>query len=67
MYLIFLSLFYILLSVAGIFLLYRYLKPRLKDEVSVWMFSISLSLSITFLLLLLVLYFFFDNIFTNFY
>ena len=67
MVLVLLCLFYILLNCAGVYLLYRFLKPRLKDEVSVWMFSISLSLSLTFLLILLALTFFFDNIFTIFY
>lgn len=67
MYLVLLCFFYILLNIAGIYLLYRFLKPRLKDEVSVWMFSISLSLSLTFLLILLFLTFFFDNIITQIY
>ena len=67
MHLVLLCFFYILLNAAGIYLLYRLLKPRLKDELSVWMFSISLSLSITFLLILLTLSLFFNNIFTKIY
>ena len=67
MYLIILCLLYILLNCAGIYFLYKFLKPRLKDETSVWMFSISLSLSLTFLLILLFLTFFFNHIFTQLY
>ncbi len=67
MYLVLLCLVYILLNCAGIYLLRRFLKPRLRDEISVWMFSISLSLSLTFLLILLALSLFSHDIFTTVY
>ncbi len=67
MYLVILCLIYIVMNYAGIYLLRKFLKPRLKDELSVWMFSISLSLSITFLLILLALSLFSNYIFTTNY
>lgn len=43
---------FIFLNIAGIFFLHRFLKRRLTDKLSVWLFSICLSLGLTFLLLL---------------
>lgn len=65
MYLVFVCLAYLLLNFASIYILYKFLNPRLKDRISVWMFSISLSLSITFLLVLLALSLFSHDIFTS--
>lgn len=56
---------YILMSSLGIYLLYNFLKFRLRDKLSVWLFSISLSLSINFLLILLALRLFLDFNFTT--
>ncbi len=67
MYLFLLTLFYVLMNVAGIYYLRRILKPRLKDDLSVWLFSISLSLSVTFLLVLLLLSLFLNYNFINSY
>jgi hypothetical protein len=44
---------YFVMNVLGIYLFYRYLKNRLQDKLSVWLFSISFSLGINFLLGLL--------------
>jgi len=43
---------FIFLNIAGIYILQRFLKKRLIDKLSVWLFSICLSLGITFLFLL---------------
>lgn len=67
MYLVILCIVYILLNCAGIYLLRKFLRPRLKDNLSVWMFSISLSLSLTFLIILLALSLFSHDIFTSLY
>lgn len=67
MYLVILCIVYILLNCAGIYLLRKFLRPRLKDNLSVWMFSISLSLSLTFLVILLALSLFSHDIFTSLY
>jgi hypothetical protein len=48
-----LALTYILMNAVGIYLFHRYLKNRLQDKLSVWLFSVSLSLGINFLLVLL--------------
>ena len=48
-----LALIYILMNAAGIYLFHKYLKIRLQDKLSVWLFSISFSLGINFLLGLL--------------
>jgi len=44
---------YIVMNAIGIYLFHRYLKNRLQDKFSVWLFTISLSLGINFLLVLL--------------
>jgi hypothetical protein len=46
------GLVFIFLNMAGIYFLYRFLKKRLTDLFSVWLFSVCLSLGITFLLTL---------------
>jgi|GEM_PF-4991386 hypothetical protein len=43
------GLIFILLSIAGIYILHRLLSKRLTDKLSIWLFSICLSLGISFL------------------
>ena len=47
-----LGIIYIAMNIFGIYLLHRFLKKRLSDKLSVWLFSICLSLGISFLFLL---------------
>jgi hypothetical protein len=46
-----LAFIYLLMNSIGIYLFHRYLKNRLSDKLSVWLFSITLSLSINLLVL----------------
>jgi len=46
------GLIFIVLNIAGIYSLHRFLKKRLTDNLSAWLFSIGLSLGITFLFML---------------
>ncbi len=55
MYLVFLIVFYLLINIPGTYYCHKFLKRRLKDDLSVWLFSISLSLSVTFFLVLFLL------------
>lgn len=63
--LLILGIFFILLNIAGIYMLYRFLKLRLNDNLSVWLFSVSLSLGITFLLFLFGIILFLNSNFTE--
>jgi len=46
------GLIFIVLNIAGIYFLHRFLKKRLTDKLSIWLFSVCLSLGITFLFVL---------------
>lgn len=46
------GLIFIILNIAGIYILHRFLRKRLIDMLSVWLFSTCLSLGITFLFML---------------
>jgi len=48
----FAGLIFIVLNIAGIYFLHCFLKKRLADKLSIWLFSIGLSLGITFLFML---------------
>ncbi len=67
MYLALLIAFYFMINIPGIYYVRRILKLRLKDDLSVWLFSISLSLSVTFFLVLLLLSLFLNYNFINIY
>jgi uncharacterized membrane protein YqhA len=47
-----LGIIYIIMNIFGIYLLHRFLKNKLSDKLSVWLFSICLSLGVSFLFLL---------------
>jgi hypothetical protein len=49
------GLIFIFLSIAGIYILHRFLSKRLTDKLSIWLFSVCLSLGISFLFTLFAL------------